>query len=170
MYNKELEGTGACEFDASLVGLHSKSGLHVRPAKRRRKRKKKGGRRKKEGGREEEEKKEENEQPGGGVGCSCFLQRVFPKREVTCQCSVTVSTLASSHSPSSLSFCAWVIQGLKTQTRKVFCTPSTSKYLWTLLCEFFFLSIQMKTYKAQEGCALGKMAELVGAAHQWIRL
>lgn len=99
-----------CEFDASLVGLHSKSGLHGETGHKK-KRKKKGGRRKKEGGREEKEKKEEkNEQPGGrvGKGCFCFLQRVFPRREVICQCSVTVSMLASSHSPPSLSFWAWV--------------------------------------------------------------
>lgn len=111
IYNKELEGSGECEFDASLVGLHSKSGLHSethRPKEERGRKNEERERRKEEGRRRRRQKKRINDLGGGGKGCSCFLQDAFPKRDVICECSLTVSMLASSHSPPpSLSVPGW---------------------------------------------------------------
>lgn len=113
VYNKELEGSGECEFDASLVGLHSKSGLHSethRLKEEERGRKNEEGERRKEEGRRRRRQKKRINALGVGWGrdVPAFSKTLSPKREVICHCSLTVSMLASSHSPPPLSFCAWV--------------------------------------------------------------
>lgn len=152
VYNKELEGSGECEFDASLVGLHSKSGLH---SETHRLKEEERGRKNEEGERREEKEKteEKNKWPGGGVGkgCSCFLQDAFPKREVICQCSLTVSMLASSQSPPPLSFCAWVESRALHKPGKCSALPPPLS-----ICVLFYVKYKWKQIRLRKALCLSQ--------------